>query len=696
MPALEACCRKWEFASDDLVFPFFGAVLFRISCLIGTLIAVGYFREAFGCFESRLLVGFTFSVIAVIIVAIVVDFAIMIFSARGTIVRPRLRWPVKHLLHVRLLAFLVEILLLIVGTVIAFKPDIGNGDYTNNGTAITSCPKIEQAITLIRIISGVDWCVLVVLAFAIVVYLDPLHFYSTRANRTIRLVHTEGLDETEQHWIRVQNTWEKRFKVACCITGRDDEHQVAYKEVAQLFTNFFGDLNVVPSDIAAGLALLQKKHLAAIKNESEVSHTASVPLNLQSGEDMMAYKRSLHYLKHALAVYTWSLHIYMNLKCGLCSLCQYLTCAPCTPPSDGVVGDNCCGCNMAGVRRVAGLVDEDDVVYASFTNDIYQSPFLVLLDHEHRSVVVSIRGTLSMGDVITDLVANPERVQLPEPLSQYFVHKGILRTAERIRDKLIEEDILDGAFMRGVGYNLIIVGHSLGAGCAAILGLLLRERYPDLHCYCYSPPGTVIDDQGAAYTETFVTSITLGHDLVSHASIQTFTSLKEDLARAIERSRRPKYRIFLEGGLETTCWCFGRRVVFKEEANGDEAQRIIAEEEDYGTGGSANEGFVPVISRHLGSAKPEELQEDLFVPGKIIHLADTGASRGCCSSKRTLEPQWAHRSGFKKITVTPGMIRDHFPDVLSAAMNTVWVDRGSVNYSTNGGTDSALETASIH
>ena len=684
MPALEACCRKWDFASDDLVFPFFRAVLFRILCLVGILIAVDYFREAFGCLESRLLVGFTFSVIAVIIVTIVVDFAIMIFSARGTIVRPRLRRPVKHLLHLRLFAFLVEILLLIVVTVIAFKPDIGNGDYTNNVTAIISCPKIEQAITLIRIVSGVDWCALVVLAFATVVYLDPLHFYSTRANRTIRLVHTEGLEETEQHWIMVQNTWEKRFKVACCITARDDEHQVAYKEVAQLFTNIFGNMNVVPSDIAAGLALLQTKHLAAIKNESEVSHTASVPLNFQSGEDLMVYKRSLHYLKYAFAAYTWPLYIYMNPKCGLCSLCQYLTCAPCTPRSDGVVGDNCCGCNMAGARRLAGLVDEDDVVYASFTNELYESPFLVILDHEHRSVVVSIRGTLSMDDAITDLVANPERVPLPEPQSPYFAHKGMLRTTERIRDKLTEENILGRAFMRGVGYNLIIVGHSLGAGCAAILGLLLRERYPDLHCYCYSPPGTVIDDQGAAYTETFVTSITLGHDLVGHASEHTFALLKEDLARAIEQSRLPKYRIFLEEKLETTCWCFGRRVVFEEKANADGAQRIIAEEEeDHGTGGPEDEEFVPIISRHLG--KPDEYQEVLFVPGKIIHLADTGASRGCCSSKRTLEPQWAHRSEFKKITVTPGMIRDHFPDVLSAAMNTVWVERGS----TNGGADSS-------
>lgn len=688
MPALEACCRKWEFASDDLVFPFFAALIFRILCLFGTLVAVGYFRESYGCPESRLLIGFIFSVVAIIIVAIVVDFFIMVFSARGTIVRPGARWPVKYLLYLRLLAFQLEIILLIVGTVIAFKPDIGDTGARKNATD-ADCLKTGQAITLIRVISGVDWCVLLVLVVMALIYLDPLRCYSTRPDR---LVRSEGSDETDsqRYWIREQNTWEKRFKVACCITGRDDEHQVAYKEMAQLFANVFGDLNAVPSDIAAGIALLQKKHLVESgRREGGGEHATSVPLDLQNRrEDSEAFKRSLHYLKHALAVYTWSLYIYMDLKCGLCNLCRYLV--PCSSPREGVVGDNCCGCNMAGVRRVAQL-DEEDVVYASFENGLYQSPFLVLLDHECRSVVVSIRGTLSMGDVITDLVANPEPIQLPPPLSQHFVHKGMLRTAERIRDKLAEESVLERAFGRGAGYNLVIVGHSLGAGCAAILGLLLRPLYPDLHCYCYSPPGTVIDDQGATYTEAFVTSTTLDNDLVSHASIHTFNTLKKDLAAAIEGSRKPKYRIFLEGGLETMCWCFGRRVVFEEKAVDDETRQILAEEDGFGR--TAPTAFVPIISPQDG-AKSVEPAEVLFVPGKIIHLVDTGVSRGCCSSQRTLEPHWAHRSEFKKINVTPGMIRDHFPDVISAAMNTVWTERGEVHYAMSRDTENGLASTS--
>lgn len=40
-------------------------------------------------------------------------------------------------------------------------------------------------------------------------------------------------------------------------------------------------------------------------------------------------------------------------------------------------------------------------------------------------------------------------------------------------------------------YQLIITGHSLGAGVAAILAVLLKPAYPYLHCYAYSPPGCI-------------------------------------------------------------------------------------------------------------------------------------------------------------------------------------------------------------
>lgn len=38
----------------------------------------------------------------------------------------------------------------------------------------------------------------------------------------------------------------------------------------------------------------------------------------------------------------------------------------------------------------------------------------------------------------------------------------------------------------------IVIGHSLGAGVAVLLGILLRPEYPNLRVYAFSTPGNVL------------------------------------------------------------------------------------------------------------------------------------------------------------------------------------------------------------
>ena len=77
----------------------------------------------------------------------------------------------------------------------------------------------------------------------------------------------------------------------------------------------------------------------------------------------------------------------------------------------------------------------------------------------------------------------------------------MVQTARYIRDKLASERLLERAFSRAAGagagagaagYRLVLVGHSLGAGTAAILAILLRDQYPELRCFAYSPPGGLL------------------------------------------------------------------------------------------------------------------------------------------------------------------------------------------------------------
>ena len=43
-----------------------------------------------------------------------------------------------------------------------------------------------------------------------------------------------------------------------------------------------------------------------------------------------------------------------------------------------------------------------------------------------------------------------------------------------------------------ISHLQVCTGHSLGGGTAAILAILLREEYPDVTCYAFSPPGGLL------------------------------------------------------------------------------------------------------------------------------------------------------------------------------------------------------------
>lgn len=60
-----------------------------------------------------------------------------------------------------------------------------------------------------------------------------------------------------------------------------------------------------------------------------------------------------------------------------------------------VVGDTCSGCHFAALKQSIGQGDYQ-VIFASFHVDVSETPFFVAIDYDHQSVVVSIRGTISM------------------------------------------------------------------------------------------------------------------------------------------------------------------------------------------------------------------------------------------------------------------------------------------------------------
>merc|ERR1719343_334628 len=70
-------------------------------------------------------------------------------------------------------------------------------------------------------------------------------------------------------------------------------------------------------------------------------------------------------------------------------------------------GDTFCEWHKRALLLVAGI-PEADLVYAEFNNKLSTVPYCILLDHERSFVVLSVRGSLSMEDVVTDTLVLPD------------------------------------------------------------------------------------------------------------------------------------------------------------------------------------------------------------------------------------------------------------------------------------------------
>lgn len=72
------------------------------------------------------------------------------------------------------------------------------------------------------------------------------------------------------------------------------------------------------------------------------------------------------------------------------------------------------------------MLSEGDVelIYVTYHVDIGETPFFVAVDYIKQKIVISIRGTLSMQDILTDLNAEGEPLPLNPPrevsLCAYF------------------------------------------------------------------------------------------------------------------------------------------------------------------------------------------------------------------------------------------------------------------------------------
>lgn len=664
MPPLYWCGRRWLVGADDFVFRgswisiIHGALLILTLVILGTGTPHNCQHQSAQQTEALFITLILFATIHGL--GVLCFGALAVTSAQGSIMEENKRGMVPFFMYLCLI-------------LTAF--DVGVTGYALHVTfterlfeTCTIAHSNKSAIALV-ICDVILWTLM---SIAMLFTIDP----SGR-------LKTEDLRASETSYI---NLWESRCRFLCCCFARSHENQEMFAGIAELMASVFDARDLVPSDIAAGMILLnlhqkllqkeRTKDWALPKNDH--FRGGSVGPEMRTFTQLSAVQKQQlidgqYYAKFFLAAYGHLLYIYSHMFCGLPSLC----CADpamCCRSRPGIHFGDCCKCNNTALHVVAGLED-DDILLTSFQNDLLLPAFYVAVDRQSKSVIFAVRGTMSLQDCVTDVVASPSQVPVADLQEPAYAHEGMTKSVQKIISILETNGILSLVVDKNAKYedhNIVVVGHSLGAGCAAILAILLREKYPQLkprlRCFAYAPPGGLLSRNLSDYSKTFILSLLLGKDLIPRLAAHTMLEFRDVLIMALESCPANKTKVQC-----SMCCPVEQDLLQNATVPSELAKRLLSFDSD---------GLQPVSPLESAAAQALRQKEKMYPPGNICHLVRAAEFPKCCccgmccgkpglydcSHQFEFYPVWITVDELQHVQSSPLMVADHLPDRLCEVM----------------------------
>ena len=271
---------------------------------------------------------------------------------------------------------------------------------------------------------------------------------------------------------------------------------------------------------------------------------------------------------------------------------------------------------MEGSGTILRMAKHARAVYdvEKSASELFVTVFDVVEDTDaEEEVIVRIRGTDSLIDVVTDLAVATHATD------DGFVHLGIFEAAQRLLKAVMPRLTELGA--RDGGRAVSVVGHSLGGGCAGLLGPMLRSEGINCEAYAFGPAACVSESMAG---DAHVTSFINGADCVPRLTWMGIENLSDELAKV-------DWDLELLGPLSKSAekWLIGGKVV--EQLCRDQVARVCKKLE---------------IAQEI---TPEEAPPALYPPGTTFHITDNGIE------KRDID-YW------QRLELSPRLLDDHFID----------------------------------
>lgn len=288
-----------------------------------------------------------------------------------------------------------------------------------------------------------------------------------------------------------------------------------------------------------------------------------------------------------------------------------------------------------------------------------------------------------MRDLITDIAAASDLFECPGVPPGSTAHKGMITGVKIILKQLDNYKVLERAFATYPNYHLTLTGHSLGAGLAILLGLLIRPRYPNLRVYAFSTPAGLLSRDAARVTEEFVLTVGLGDDLVMRLSVDSTENLMTTLLTTLRACRLPKYRVVLNG-FGYALFGVPERDLTKMWTNYNIINTIPRQSPLVVESSVARSAENQITERDATKRRYSKVK--LFNAGRILHIVrcklekTEGKSKKQLKKERKYEMRWAQAEEFTKLSVMPRMLLDHLPENVEQALATLLEQQNEIPY----------------
>eukprot|EP01113_Clastostelium_recurvatum_P011914 TRINITY_DN1611_c0_g1_i3.p1 TRINITY_DN1611_c0_g1~~TRINITY_DN1611_c0_g1_i3.p1 ORF type:complete len:545 (+),score=130.67 TRINITY_DN1611_c0_g1_i3:80-1714(+) len=434
---------------------------------------------------------------------------------------------------------------------------------------------------------------------------------------------TSIITEEEKGWATKMRARMGTFSTSVKQVFVSPETEDMILQVRGLINQFFKDVPYSAVDVMFGIGLMRKHFISrAVLSGETVTNTEMV--------DRMSY-----YMRFASACFGAKFiygFLHPNKKGKLMA---------------GLTGSN--ASNQEALSYHTG-VRPDDLLTAKWTSSNFDPGHYVCVDHTTKSIVVSIRGTFHARDTLTDLVATTT------PFMGGYAHKGILQAAKR-KHALLAPIVLDALVRYHNEYSVVVCGHSLGAGVAALFTLLFHEIDPEvpIHCYAFASPCVLSPELAmSSLARRIITTVVVADDVVPRLCYPTLDRLKRAMCAILGQSNSTVQRAFQ--------WA----------AAGNPSSTATIK-----VAGLLKCPPSPKVQEPL----PAEISDlDLLPPGNVYHIHQPHPAPPYLETlgdptllKNGYEMEMSSPSLFNEVIVSDTMFSDHMPNRYEAAL--MWTSK---------------------